>query len=328
MHHRMMLNNKPASIYGAKVLQLLLVVFLFFTPAIAPAQSKLDTLQLLMDVKALSADSMQGRKSCTIGSRKAQEYILAAFQKNNARAFSGGFRQSFTLTHRGQQCDAANLIGYLPGAANDCLVLSAHYDHLGLVNGAIFPGADDNASGVAALLAVMDYFNRRQPRHTLVFAVFDAEESGLQGSKAFVKNLPVDKKHVVLNVNLDMISRNDQNELYAAGCNHYPFLKPYLEKVATASAVKLLFGHDRGSDWANNWTNASDHASFHALGIPFVYFGVEDHRDYHQPTDVFANIQPRFFIQAVSTILEAVIAFDNNLAEIKLKTPINSVSGN
>lgn len=305
-------------------------LFLFVSGNFAVAQSRLDTLQLLMDVKALSADSMQGRKSCTAGNQKAQEYLLAALQKHNIRAFSGGFRQSFALTHRDQSCDAANLIGYLPGAASDCLVLSAHYDHLGVINGVIFPGADDNASGVAALLALMNYFSHHPPRHTLIFALFDAEESGLHGSKAFVKNPPVDKKRVVLNVNIDMMSRNDQNELYVAGCSHYPFLKPYLEKITTAGAVKLLFGHDTasGRNPTDDWTNASDHAPFHRQGIPFVYFGVEDHRDYHRPTDVFANIQPRFFISAAATILVAVIAFDHNLAEIKSKISRSSVTGN
>jgi len=299
-----------------KLLQPLLAVFLFFSPRAAPAQSKIDSRQLLTDVEALSADSMQGRKSCTAGNQKAQQYILAAFQKYNLRAFNGDFRQTFSFSHHETSCDeAANLIGYIAGASSDCIVLSAHYDHLGVRNGKIYPGADDNASGVAALLAFMNYFNLNKPKHTLVFAIFDAEESGLQGSKFFVVKLPVDKKSVALNANLDMVSRNDQNELYVAGCNHYPFLKPYLEKIAQTSAVKLLFGHDAGNS-ADNWTNASDHAPFHAMRIPFVYFGVEDHRDYHRPSDVFANIDPEFFINAAATILEAVIAFDGNLAEI------------
>jgi len=294
-----------------------LIVFFLFIQSLALAQSKIDTLQLLHDVKALSADSMQGRKSCTIGSQKAQQYILSAFKKNNLRAFKGDFRQSFAFSFRGETCkNAANLIGYFPGASSDCIVLSAHYDHLGVIDGKIFHGADDNASGVATLLALMSYFDRNQPRHTLIFAIFDAEESGLQGSKNFVKNLPVDKKSLALNVNLDMVSRNDKNELYAAGISHYPFLKPYLEKIAKTSAVKLLFGHDSGADGADNWTTASDHAPFHAMGIPFVYFGVEDHQDYHKPTDVFSGINPQFFINTASTILEAVLAFDNNLAEI------------
>jgi len=305
-----------------------LSVFLVLIQNLAIAQSQLDTLQLLNDVKTLSADSMQGRKSCTAGSRKAQRYILAAFQENNLRAFNGSFKQIFSFSTRSVKCDsAANLIGYFPGmVSSHCLVVSAHYDHLGVINGQIYPGADDNASGVAALLAIMDYFSRQQPRHTLIFAVFDGEESGLLGARAFVNNLPVDGKKIALNVNLDMVSRNDKNELYVAGAYHYPFLKPYLEKIARISALKLRLGHDRGENSADNWTGASDHAPFHEMGIPFAYFGVEDHRDYHRPTDVFAGIKPKFFINAATTILAAVLAFDGNLEEIV--NAKNPASGN
>ncbi len=309
---------------------LIIVGGLLCTLDASVAQSKLDTLQLLNDLKTLSADSMQGRKSCTAGSQRAQRYILAAFNENNLRTFNGSFKQFFSFSTRGTKCDsAANLIGYFPGTeSSSCLVLSAHYDHLGVINGQIYPGADDNASGVAALLASMDYFSRHQPRHTLIFAVFDGEEAGLLGARAFVNNLPLAAPKIALNVNLDMVSRSDKNELYAAGTRHYSFLKPVLEKIARTSTLKLRLGHDHG--WgADNWTDSSDHAAFHQQGIPFVYFGVEDHQDYHKSTDVFAKIQPAFFINAVSTILEAVIAFDNNLVEIvKARTSRSTSSGN
>ncbi len=306
-----------------------LFIFLLLAGSSARAQAKIDTLQLLHDVQALSADSMQGRKTCTVGNKKTQEYIVAAFKKHQLREFNGSFRQFFSASVNGESCvDAANLIGYIPGASTDCIVLSAHYDHLGAGDGKIFYGADDNASGVATLLAIMAYFTGTKPHNTLIFAAFDAEESGLQGSRVFVNKLPVEKKRLVLNVNLDMVSRSDRNELYVAGCHHYPFLQPYLEKIARTSKVKLRFGHDRGTNPADNWTNASDHAPFHQAGIPFAYFGVEDHRDYHQPSDTFASINQNFFVNAASTILDAVIEFDRHLAEIKSRAPAHTPSGN
>jgi len=282
------------------------------------AQARLDSLQLLQDVKTLSADSMQGRKSCTAGSQKAQRYILAAFKENNLHAFAESFKQTFSFAARGAKCDSAtNLIGYFPGTVpSHCLVLSAHYDHLGVIKGQIYPGADDNASGVATLLAIMDYFSRHQPQHTLIFAFFDGEEAGLLGARAFVDNLPVAAAKIALNVNLDMVSRNEKNELYVAGAFHCPFLKPYLNEIAKASAVKLRLGHDQGENSSDNWTDASDHAPFREMGVPFAYFGVEDHRDYHRPTDVFASIDPKFFINAATTILAAVLVFDENLEAI------------
>jgi Zn-dependent M28 family amino/carboxypeptidase len=306
-----------------------LFIFLLLAGSSARAQAKIDTLQLLQNVKALSADSMQGRKTCTVGNKKAQQYIFSVFKQYRLQAFDGSYRQIFSASVNGERCaDAANLIGYLPGTSADCLVLSAHYDHLGVVDGQTYCGADDNASGVATLLAIMAYFTTNKPHNTLIFAAVDAEEFGLQGARAFVNKLPVEKKRVVLNVNLDMVSRSDRNELYVAGSYHYPFLKPYLEKISTNSKVKLLFGHDRGTNPADNWTTASDHASFHQAGIPFAYFGVEDHRDYHRPSDTFANLDQNFFVNAASTILDAVIEFDRHLAEIKLRTPAHTPSGN
>jgi Zn-dependent M28 family amino/carboxypeptidase len=119
----------------------------------------------------------------------------------------------------------------------------------------------------------------------------------------------------VLNVNMDMVGRNDAGELYVAGTHHYPQLLPFVERVAADAEVRLIPGHDtpnpeRRSD---DWTGSSDHGAFHAQGIPFLYFGVEDHPDYHRPTDELAGIQPGFYARAVRTVLAAVRLLDAGL---------------
>ncbi len=101
-----------------------------------------------------------------------------------------------------------------------------------------------------------------------------------------------------------------RDELYAVGTFHYPQLKPALEAAAKKSKIKLLLGHDDPKLGRDDWTSQSDHAAFHREKIPFIYFGVEDHKDYHKPTDDFANIQPEFYVRAVETIIAAVIGFD------------------
>jgi Zn-dependent M28 family amino/carboxypeptidase len=172
----------------------------------------------------------------------------------------------------------------------------------------IFNGADDDASGTAALLAFIDYFNQVKPNHTLVFAAFDAEEMGLQGARALVQDsVFLDK--VVMNINLDMIAQNDKNELYASGTYHHPQLKPILESIETGD-VNLLFGHDRPEQGSDDWTNASDHGPFHAKGKTFIYFGVEDHEHYHSATDEFETIPQEFYKKSVQVILNAILAFD------------------
>jgi hypothetical protein len=90
-------------------------------------------------------------------------------------------------------------------------------------------------------------------------------------------------------------------------------LKPILDDVQTRAAVKMLFGHDRPAPFSgglDDWTGQSDHGEFHKAGIPFIYFGVEDHPDYHKPTDTAEKIEPRFFGDVADMVIEALRTFD------------------
>ena len=107
--------------------------------------------------------------------------------------------------------------------------------------------------------------------------------------------------------------RGDKGELYVAGTHHTPSLRAPLESVTATPPVSLRFGHDRPEDGANDWTMQSDHGPFHEAGIPFVYFGVEDHADYHRPTDDVERIEPAFFAGAVATVIRAVEVLDEGL---------------
>jgi Zn-dependent M28 family amino/carboxypeptidase len=189
-------------------------------------------------------------------------------------------------------------------------VISAHYDHLGVINGKTFNGADDNASGVAGMLKIALHYARSKPNYTLIFAAFDAEEFGRKGSEYFVNHLPIDIKRIKLNINLDMISHNDKGELYATGTYRNPQLKNYI--VTTNPDLKILFGHDNPKLGVDDWTEQSDQAAFNSKNIPFVYFGVEDHKDYHKSTDTFENINQEFFINAANSILEITDNFDKD----------------
>lgn len=282
--------------------------------ATAQAQPRIDREALLHRVAVLASDSLAGRRTQTAGSRRAQALIAEALTAAGVRPFGDSLAQPFRFAPWGQadSVQGVNLVGYLPGTAwpDTFLVISAHYDHLGVQNGQVYNGADDNASGTSAVLALATYFGQHPPRHTLVFALFDAEEMGLRGARAFLETIPVALTQLRLNINLDMVGRNDRNELYAAGTYHYPFLRPVLEAVAARSAVRLCLGHDQPGTGRQDWTHASDHGVFHQVGVPFVYFGVEDHPDYHRPTDDVERLQPTFYHHAVETILEAVLAFD------------------
>src|SRR4029453_5033805 len=119
-------------------------------------------------------------------------------------------------------------------------------------------GADDNASGTAALFALARYFSAHPPDHSLIFAAFDAEEAGLRGSRAFVTKPPVELSSIVVDVNMDMIGRDPDGRLFAVGTRLNPFLRSDLERVAGTAPVRLLFGHEDPRE-KEDWTKDSDH---------------------------------------------------------------------
>jgi Zn-dependent M28 family amino/carboxypeptidase len=289
-------------------------------PAAGP---RIDAAALLADLRVLSADSLEGRATGTPGGARARAYIVRAFTRAGLQPFGASYVRPFTFAARPEgtagdsvRVAGANVVGYVAGSAHPdrYIVVTAHYDHLGVREGAIYNGADDNASGTATLLALAGHFARNQPRHSIIFAALDAEERGLRGARAFVESPPVDRGAMAVNVNMDMVSHSERGELYVAGTYHTPVLEPHLERVAARSRVKLLFGHDRpGLPDGDDWTNSSDHGAFHRAGIPFVYFGVEDHPDYHKPTDDFETITPDFFTAAAGTIADAIAELDRSL---------------
>ncbi|TVR14033.1 MAG: M28 family peptidase [Balneolaceae bacterium] len=279
-----------------------------------------DSARLLADIEFLASDELEGRFPGTEGNRIAREFIAERFHTLGLSMFGDTFEQPFSFTNRRTGVefeDAINLIGYIEGSMHPerFIVVTAHYDHLGIQDGEIFNGADDNASGTGGLMAAARYFSHNQPQSSILFVAFDAEEQGLQGAHYFVENPPVDLDSIVLNVNMDMISTNFDDELYAVGTYHYPFLKPLVEEATSEASIDVLFGYDN-ADAPQDWTMSSDHGPFHLKGIPFIYFGVEDHPHYHQPSDTFENINPDFYVAAVETIIGVIRHFDQNIEHI------------
>lgn len=285
-----------------------LLISIAFGVCPAEAQFSFDSAILIQDIKILSSDIMEGRKTGTEGSKKARAYIIDQLKKIGVAPLVPDYVQSFTV--RPATVTGTNILAVIPGKQTETIVISAHYDHLGIRNNIIFNGADDNASGVAALLSMARYFTKHPPQHRLIFAFFDAEEMGLQGSSYFTNTVNLQDEKIILNINLDMVSRSDKNELYACGGYHSPDLKKRLEQVNPPDGFVLRFGHDNPALGHNDWTNQSDHFSFHQKKIPFVYFGVEDHPDYHRATDDFGKINRVMFSKSTETILSCVKMLD------------------
>lgn len=306
---------------------LLIAIFTFVAASCTSDESAdvqdfsiIDSTELLGDLQYLSSDELEGRRTGEPGNKMAQDYIEDRFQSLNLQMAGESYRHLFDFTNSRTDeefVDAVNLIGYVQGSVNpdQFIVVTAHYDHLGVSDGDIYNGADDNASGTGGLLAAARYFSEKTPQNSILFIAFDAEEQGLTGARKFIENPAVPLDQVALNVNMDMISTNFENELYAVGTAHYPYLQPFIEESVTDTSITVSFGYDT-DDWPQNWTLSSDHGPFHLEGIPFVYFGVEDHPHYHQPTDTFDNINPDFYLKAVETIIGVIENLDENLDQI------------
>ncbi|MEL6535515.1 MAG: M28 family peptidase, partial [Bacteroidota bacterium] len=242
------------------------LLIVLFHPLLVFGQAlELPNEEALQDLKTLSSDSYQGRATGTEGGKMAQEYIKQRMEEIGLEPYRGEWYQTFTASDRDEQSlPAANVVGILPGRSSEAaIVISAHYDHLGVRGDDIYNGADDNASGTAAILAIASYFKEHTPEHTLIFAAFDAEEIGLQGSRHFVSQLPKDEE-ILFNLNFDMISRSAAKEIFAVGTYHLPALKPRMEHLVDKEkwGVLVRFGHDRPRSHRQDWTYASDHAPF------------------------------------------------------------------
>ncbi len=274
-------------------------------------------------IARLAADDMEGRKVGTRGNARAAAWLRNQMALREIQPFAAqNYDQSFEFkTRDDKSLTGLNLLGVIAGSSvsaqsgeGPIIVVTAHYDHLGKArNGKIFNGADDNASGVAGALAIADDLLADPPQNTVLIALLDAEEVGLQGAKALLRHPQLASRQIALNINLDMLSKNSKNELYIAGAYHTPEIKEILSPVIARAPVTLIHGHDDPALGNNDWTLQSDHGPFHRNGIPFVYFGVEDHPDYHKTSDEFSSVPVDFFNRSIASVVLATRALDQSL---------------
>jgi hypothetical protein len=279
-----------------------------------PLQAQ-STDRLMADVAVLAADSMGGRSVGTEGNRWARDYVVGRLEGLGLEVML----DTFPVLRGDDRLEAINIRVVFEGSEHPDrhIVVTAHYDHVGERDGQVYNGADDNASGTAALLALAEALDQEGPRHATTLVFTDAEEGGLRGARHFVSEPPLDLDAVVVNLNYDMVSRSDR-DLWVAGTYPWPALRPVFDALEARAPVVLRAGHDTPEDRGpDNWVMASDHAPFHQAGIPFLYFGVADHPDYHQPTDDVEKIDPVFFGAAVGTLLDAFRTVDAQLAGVR-----------
>ena len=279
---------------------------------VLPMQRLLDTTQMQQDLQLLSSDAFMGRNPGNTAINLSYELIQKRLRQADLDSFAIGFEQNFNLAGLSRK----NFLGVIKGSTNpnDFIVVSAHFDHLGKTAAGIFHGADDNASGVAAVLAMAKYLKQNPPKHSIIFALWDAEEVGLKGSEYFVNNLPssLTLSQVKFNLNLDMIARSDNNKLWACGLSHYPRYKYLVDSLKDRTSTQLVSGYDKASD-PQDWTYLSDQGSFHRKGIAFIYLGVEDFPEYHKVTDTYDRINLQKYFENANIAANMVALLDRKL---------------
>jgi hypothetical protein len=290
---------------------------------VAPAAPAVPAFQaqLLEDVRILASDEMAGRDTGSAGGEMARNYIVGRLETLGVVAPAMGRLQPWEATGRTRAgprtFNGVNIIGVIPGTrvSDKYIVVTAHYDHVGTNDGQIFNGADDNASGVATMLALAAELKRQAPEHSVIFVALDGEERGLLGAKHFVEAPPVPLTSITMNLNFDMTARAETDgKLWVTGTYQNPTFRPILEGIPADGAVALAFGKDTPQDTGeDNWVEASDHGAFYRAQIPFLYLGVNYHPDYHRPSDDFERITPSVFTSATALSIASFRALDRAL---------------
>ena len=276
-----------------------------------------DAQRLWADLSILADDKMEGRKHGTPGNERARAYIADRYNSMNLLSFPGeaydGYNHSFVVEQLFSDLSGVNVVGWIKGTEvpDSYIVVTAHFDHLGMSGGKTFNGASDNASGVSVMLAIAQHLTEHPPRHSIIFLATDAEEKGLFGAKAFMANPPVDESKIRFNLNLDMLAMGGSTspKLYVSGANTNSIFKPLVEETIEEAGLCLRNGHRMPRrTWSLrdriDWRSVSDHAVFIRRDIPYLFVGVTLHEHYNTPDDTVENVDRPFFIAAAETSLK------------------------
>lgn len=281
------------------------------------------TTNLKKHLTYLSSDDLQGRMAGTENELKAAKYIAEAFKANSLKPYKQkDFLHSFTYTFSKnphtdsikENVTANNVVGFLDNGSKKTIVIGAHYDHLGHNehhhstkpnSTEIHNGADDNASGVAAVIELSRMLanNKTNEKVNYLFVCFSGEEDGLMGSKQFADDLKKDNIEVIAMFNMDMIGRLDSmNNLIVGGIGTSPSFGEIVQKNKPAGFAITLDSSGVGP---------TDHTSFYLKNIPVLNFFTGTHTDYHKPSDDEEKINYTGETKIVNYIFRLINAVSN-----------------
>lgn len=247
---------------------------------------------------------MEGRDTGSEGQKKAGRYLINEYQKmgvSHPKTMANFYQivpKEALMGRRGNLPQSENILAFIEGSEKpeEVIVISAHYDHVGMSNGEIYNGADDDGSGTVALLEIAEAFqlakkSGKGPKRSVLFLHVTGEEHGLLGSKYYADNPVFPLANTVANLNIDMIGRCDhancgKDYVYVIGSE---MLSTDLKKInetanKTTTNLELNYKYDDPND-KDRLYYRSDHYNFAKNGIPVIFYFDGIHEDYHKPSD-------------------------------------------
>ena len=273
----------------------------------SPFQNSYESItsdELKTHVHIVASDDMEGRETGSEGQKKAGRYLIEQYQKmgvSHPKSMTSFYQVVPTeaLKGRGGNLpESENILAFIEGSEKpeEVIVISAHYDHIGMSDGQIYNGADDDGSGTVALLEIAEAFqlaknSGKGPKRSILFLHVTGEEHGLLGSLYYANNPIFSMANTVANLNIDMIGRCDpancgKDYVYVIGSE---MLSSDLKKISVAAnnattKLELNYKYDDPND-KDRLYYRSDHYNFAKNGIPVIFYFDGIHVDYHKPSD-------------------------------------------
>ncbi len=291
-------------------------------------------------ISFLSSDAMKGRKNGSPEMKTAADWIGGEFREYGVSPAgkNGDFFQSYTFISRMGAIEERNVIGIIEGSdpelKNQYIVVSAHFDHIGIKRGAapdsICNGADDNAAGTCAVIGIAKALSlsKMKPGRSIIFAAFSGEESGMRGSRYFVSASPVPLKNIIADINFEMIGHSEylgKNNYYMTGCP-YSNLDDVIGEYNKKTDIRLI----DTIPLASQLFYASDNIAFSrisvangiAQGIPSGTFATTALSDYlHSVDDEAELFDFENMANLVNYFSDMILWLSNSDSEIKWTDP-------
>lgn len=293
--------------YSTKVKNLEASVVVHSPKTITAYSETIKAETLKAQLYQFASSEFKGREVGTEGQKKAAQFLVDFYKAEGLlpAGKDATYLQNIPKEFLPEKYNASeNIVAYIKGSKypEETLIISGHFDHLGVENAELYFGADDNGSGTVAMMEIAQAFktaerNGVRPKRNILFLHLTAEEIGLQGSYYYTKNplFPLDK--TIANLNIDMIGRvderhkNNPNYIYVIGADRISKELHFISEKVNAINTKLELDYKyNAKDDPNHYYSRSDHYNFAQHDIPVIFYFNGEHPDYHKPTDTADKI--------------------------------------